>query len=375
VAAAGLAPVAASAQDSVTVVVGEEYRAGSLHRTVLGNSYRDVWTAPVKVEVLDLRTFAGGLTPTQRGGGNQTRSLRFRTPAGREYAFRSINKEQTRALSPDVHGTVAGSVVQDQVSSLHPLAGVVTDPLLAAVGVLHIRPRVVALPRTGLPAEFAEFHGLVGTLEERPKAGNSEIPEITSAADVEDTEEFFEELEKDPSNRLDTRDYLAGRFMDLIFGDWDRHEDQYNWVRYDRGGTHYWRALPRDRDYSFVDYDGLALDLARGTLPKAVQFAPEYEGELFGLVQNAQFLDRRLLSDLNRAAWDSVVARVRGRLTDRSITRSAATFSATASASGATSSPRWRRSGTGGWRAKPRSTPPTSATAPWWSTRRTGASR
>ncbi|HYW09289.1 MAG TPA: hypothetical protein VE913_20180, partial [Longimicrobium sp.] len=227
VAAAGLVPAAASAQgDSVTVVVGAEYRAGSLHRAMLGNSYRDVWTTPVKVEALDLRTFAGGLTPTRRGGGNQTRSLRFSTPAGREYAFRSINKEQTRALSPDIHGTIAGSVVQDQVSSLHPVAGLVTEPLLAAVGVLHVRPRLVALPRTGLPAEFAEFHGLVGTFEERPKAGNSDIPEIAAAADIEDTEEFLEALEGDPSHRLDTRDYLAGRFMDLIFGDWDRHEDQ-----------------------------------------------------------------------------------------------------------------------------------------------------
>jgi hypothetical protein len=320
VAAAGLAPAAATAQgDSVTVVAGAEYRASPLHRTVLGDSYRDVWTTPVRVATLDLRTFAGGLTPTQRGGGNQTRSLRFRTPAGREYAFRSMNKEQTRALSPDVQGTIAGRVVQDQVSSLHPLAGLVTEPLLAAVGVLHVRPRLVALPRTGLPAEFAEFHGLVGTLEERPRAGNSEIPEIASAADVEDTEEFMEALEGDPSHRLDTRDYLAGRFMDLIFGDWDRHEDQYNWVRHERGGVHYWRALPRDRDYSFVDYDGLVLDLARGTLPKAVRFDPEYDDELFGLIQNAQFLDRRLLGDLDRAAWDSVAARVRASLTDATI--------------------------------------------------------
>jgi hypothetical protein len=75
VAAAGLAPAAATAQgDSVTVVAGAEYRASPLHRTVLGDSYRDVWTTPVRVATLDLRTFAGGLTPTQRGGGNQTRS-------------------------------------------------------------------------------------------------------------------------------------------------------------------------------------------------------------------------------------------------------------------------------------------------------------
>jgi hypothetical protein len=317
-AAIGLLPSLAAAQtgESARVAAGAQYAHPPLPESLLGESYRNLWTTPVRVPVLDLRGFAGGLTPTGTGGGNQTESVRFRGANGREYAFRLVNKNQTRGQSPDIQGTLVGEVIQDQVSSLHPAAALVADPLLAAAGVLYVPPSLYAMPASGLPQQHASFHGRLGLLEERPRAGNSEVAGIAAASDIEDTDEFLEALESAPSHRLDTRDYLAGRLMDIYFGDWDRHEDQYSWARYDRGGEHLWRALPRDRDYVFADYDGTALDVVRGQLPKAVRFTEDYEGQLFGLIQNAQLLDRRLLGDLDRAAWDSVVTTLQTRLSD-----------------------------------------------------------
>jgi hypothetical protein len=324
-AASALLPLAAGAQsprrDTVRVAAGPQYARAPLPRAWLGESYRGQWTTPVSAPVLDLATYAGGLTITGTGGGNQTQSLRLRGANGREYAFRLVNKDQTRGQHRDIQNTLVGDVIQDQVSSLHPAAALVAVPLLDAAGVLHVPPHLFALPRTGLPAEHAAFAGRLGVLEERPRAGNSEVPGIAAAAAVEDTEDFLEALESGPSHRLDTRDYLTGRLVDIYFGDWDRHEDQYGWARYDRGGERLWRAIPRDRDYVFADYDGLLLDLARGQLPKAVRFVADYEGQLFGLTQNAQLLDRRLLGDLDRAAWESVTTGLQARLSDEVIER------------------------------------------------------
>ena len=71
------APLQTAAAESVTVIPGPNYRAGWFHLLFLGNHYRDLWTTPVRVEVLDLDSFAGGLKAAKRGGGQQTRSLRF----------------------------------------------------------------------------------------------------------------------------------------------------------------------------------------------------------------------------------------------------------------------------------------------------------
>jgi hypothetical protein len=58
-------------KDSVVVQAGADYAAGGFHRKMLGDNYRDLWTASIKVPVLDLRTFAGGITPYKEGGGSR----------------------------------------------------------------------------------------------------------------------------------------------------------------------------------------------------------------------------------------------------------------------------------------------------------------
>ncbi|HET8647112.1 MAG TPA: hypothetical protein VFO85_16565, partial [Vicinamibacteria bacterium] len=75
--AAGAQEQTEAAPDQTRMVVpGPHYRAGALHRFVFGEHYRPLWTAPLPAEVLDLRSFSGGLTPRRKGGGRQTRALK-----------------------------------------------------------------------------------------------------------------------------------------------------------------------------------------------------------------------------------------------------------------------------------------------------------
>ena len=284
------APLAA--QDSARVVAGPEYRAGAIKRLLLGRSYRELWTTPVSVPVLDLRTFAGGLTPTETGGGNQTLSLRFRGADGKEYAFRSVNKDPGRGDGG--RGGIAGGVLQDQVSSQNPAGALVAGRLMDASGLLHVDPLLFVMPDDPRLGEFRQaFAGMLGQMEERPG------DRFGGAAQLLDSDEFLLLLDADPRHRVAGEEYLTARLMDFLLGDWDRHADQYSWARFDRGGVQLWRPVPRDRDYVFVDYDGLLIDLARSFLPKAVRFRPSY-GNLYGLIQQAQELDRRLLGGLDR---------------------------------------------------------------------------
>lgn len=310
-------PTPAPAQgDSVTVAAGARYAAGGTRRSLLGSDYRQLWTTPIRVPVLDPDTFAGGLTPLEEGGGLQTVSLHLQGADGREYGFRSVDKDQDRAVPPDVRRTVVSRIIQDQVSALHPGGALVADRLLDAVGILHASPRLYVMPDHPFLGEHREkFAGMLGTLEVRPNEGGEGEPSFAGADEVVGTEKFLEELEDTPRNRLDAREYLGARLMDLFLGDFDRHEDQWRWAGFDRGELRVWRPIPRDRDYVFVDYDGLLLSLGSRFYPKLVRFDDEYR-DLGGLTENAQALDRRLLSGLARPAWDSVTAAVQRRLTD-----------------------------------------------------------
>ena len=83
------------------VAAGPEYDDGSLKRALFGEGWRSLWATPVVVPVFDFTKFAGGLKPSERGGGAQTITLRFVENNGwREYMFRSVNKDPDLAEEP-----------------------------------------------------------------------------------------------------------------------------------------------------------------------------------------------------------------------------------------------------------------------------------
>ncbi|MGH7659236.1 MAG: BamA/TamA family outer membrane protein, partial [Gemmatimonadales bacterium] len=155
--------------ETVNVIAGPEYAKGGLYTFFFGTGYRTLWTTPIRVEVLDLENFAGGLTFVELGGGEQTRSIEFRGADGREYNFRSINKDPSAVLPPQLRGTIADEIVQDQISAANPAGPLLAVPFLDAVGVLNAPPRFFVMPDSPLLGEHrAEFAGMLGTLEERP---------------------------------------------------------------------------------------------------------------------------------------------------------------------------------------------------------------
>ncbi len=313
-----LATPSARAQDADSVrsvVAGAGYGAGGLHRLFLGKEYRDLWTTPIQVPVLNLDTFAGGLTPLELGGGQQTTSLSFRGADGREYKFRSVDKDPSTILPPDLRGTIADDIIQDQISAANPAGALMAGPIMDAAGVLNARPELYVMPDSPKLGHYREaFAGMLGTIEEWP----NEKPGWKGAAKVIGSDELFDKMEESPDDRVDARAFLRARLVDIYLGDWDRHRDQWRWARFGDGKPHRWLPIPRDRDQAFVKYNGLLLDIARSSVPQLVDFKSSYPG-IFGLVWNGRELDRRILMELDRTAWDSVAAAVGWQLTDQVI--------------------------------------------------------
>jgi hypothetical protein len=306
--------------ESVTVVAGDLYRAGGLHRALLGDNYRDEWTTPIKVPVLNLRTFHGGLKPTKTGGGAQTLSLRFETPDGSEYVFRSVRKVFT-ILGPEYKGTVIWYIARDEGSASHPLGAIAAAPLLQAANVLHPTPVVAMMPDDPALGEFRkEFGGMLGMIEEYPnvpKGGRG----FAGAEKIIDSDTLLARLNTDPTTQIDARAFLTALEMDLLLGDNDRHPDQWKWVRYANGPVDIWEPLPRDRDKVFVSYEGLVMAIARKAIASLVKFDSKYSDPQAQLANATEF-DRRMLQGVERSAWDSVALSLQGKITDQVIDNS-----------------------------------------------------
>src|SRR5213593_4532342 len=310
----------AAAPGVVTVTAGTQYRAGWLHRALLGAHYRELGATPIQVEVLDLSRFGGGLTPVKRGGGRQTKSLRLHAADGRVYVFRSVDKDVAAAMPHELRATFVQQILQDQISASHPAGALVVGPLLSAAGVSHAEPALFVMPDDARLDSFPEFKRMLGQVEERPTVDPEEDVGFEGAEKIVGTAKLWDRLTRDSRDRVDSRAFLAARLMDVLVGDWDRHPDQWRWARFDEDPVHVWRPIPRDRDQAFSRLDGLLPRIARYYHPDIVGFGDRYP-DLVGLTWNGRALDRRVLTDLEKPVWDSVAAALQAGLSDTVIDR------------------------------------------------------
>lgn len=312
------APIDDSREDpsSTTAVVsaGPHYAAGPLRRFFFGEGYRSLWATSFPAEVLDLGSFDGGLSPKKKGGGKQTQALTFESRQGREWKFRSIDKDPSAVLPEELRGTFIDAIVQDQVSAAHPLGPLMVDPLADAAGIRNASHRLVLLPDDARLGPFRkEFAGRLGFIEAKNRSEPPVTPGFENFHPLMDTVELWKRLEEHPEEKVDAQALLRARLFDVFINDFDRHKDQWRWAR--REGTQMWLPVPEDRDQAFVRYSGLVLSLIRPSQPRLVDFGPNYPG-IFGLTFQGRFLDRRHLAELEWPQWLEVVRQLQAAITD-----------------------------------------------------------
>jgi len=310
-------------QERKVQAAGPRYQASGLHRLLFGREYRSLWSTPISVPLLDLRTFAGGLTPVSKGGGQQTRSLLLSAADGREFFFRSVDKDPSATLPPELRSTVAGDVVRDQTSSALPTAPLVVGPLLDAAGILHGRTRLYLLPDDPSLKEFRpEFAGLLGFLEERVGGSRGVPAHWGGATEIIASDSLLARMARGSDDRVEARAFLSARLIDLLIGDWDRHSGQWSWARFGNDVPRRWVPIPQDRDQAFAKYDGVLLSIARQTAPQLTNFGTKYP-YLAGATWNGRDLDRRLLVELEWPVWESTAIGLQSALSDAVINAAA----------------------------------------------------
>ncbi len=301
----------------IEVIPGQHYKAGALHRMIFGTHWRSLWTSPMDVDVLDLQTFAGGLKPYKKGGGFQTISLRFRGSDGKQYRFRTVDKDPARGMPEKLRNTVVSDVVQDQVSSANPAGVAVIEPLLEAAGVLHVKAPFVVMPydREGLGKYYDEFAGLFGTIEEHPDENDGPENAFAGADKVTKSEALVKALRQDNLNRVDARAWLTARLIDIFIGDWDRHYGQWRWAAFREQGETVWRPVPKDRDNAFSRQDGVFSWVITQIIPQLEGFDDKLDNVYF-LTWSGRPLDRRIFPALSKDEWEDETRRLVALLTD-----------------------------------------------------------
>lgn len=303
----------ATANDSTFVAIEPGYnKVSGWHRFWLGESYRKVWAAPVKMRIFHIEKEKGGLTVVQGGGGLQTKSLRLKDRRGRLWVLRTIQKYPERGLPEKLRKTVAKDILQDQVATGHPYAALTVPPFAAALGIPHTNPEIVYVPDDPRLGEYrADFGNSVLLFEER---------EAVDTLESDNSDKAQEKLREDNDTRIDQKLVLRARLLDLLLGDWDRHEDQWRWERIkDKNGLLY-KPMPRDRDKVYYNTSGvLPWVLAHQWLKSNLQGFKENIRDIEGYNFNNRYFDRYFLTALGEEDWREEIKYVKDKITDNLI--------------------------------------------------------
>ena len=309
--------------DSVKVIAGEEYSAGWFHRLFFGDHYRTSWTAPVEVPVLNPDTTFGGLVPLKKGGGRQTKSLKFTAGNGKRYVFRSVNKDPIKALDYELRETIVADVVRDQTTTQQPYGAMAADIMMNELDVLHAHPKLYVLPDDDKLGPYKKDYGnMLGMLEENPTNPDKDEKGFAGADAILRSHKFFRKLYQDHKNQVDTENFAIARCFDILVGDWGKHEDNWKWAGFDKGDYTVYKPMPRDRDHVFSNWDGILPWLAdrEWAKPSGENFDYEIVG-LRSLMWQARHLDRFVASDLDKTDWIRAANFVQDKITDEVIER------------------------------------------------------
>ncbi|HSC38959.1 MAG TPA: BamA/TamA family outer membrane protein [Chitinophagaceae bacterium] len=304
--------------DSMSFPGYPAFRAGPVQRFFLGTNYRAEWQAPVKAQVFDITKQFGGLTPLQRGGGHQTKSLRLADSSGKEYVLRSIQKVPTQDALPEAfRGTFVIDLVKDGVSSSYPYAALSVPPLAAAVGVPHANPKLFYVPDDPAFGIYRkDFANNLYFLEERAPDSDGK---------TYNTFKVFDKLRDDNDNKIDQQAVLKARLLDMFMMDFDRHEDQWRWVATDNGKGKTFAPIPRDRDQPFFTSSGLIPWVAgRDWVTPQLQGFRAHARNIKTYNFNTRNFDRNFMNGLTLEDWKAAASKTIAAMTDSLIQASLA---------------------------------------------------
>jgi hypothetical protein len=308
---------------TIVVAAGTHYGRSKLHTFFYGKHYRDVWTTPVEVPVLDIGTAFGGLTPVKQGGSRQTINLRVQDKTGTEYVLRSIDKEPASALPEKWQKSYLANIVRDATSATHPYAALTLPAMANALGMYYAEPELAYIPHDERLGEFKEtMGGTVALLERRPTGDQTDYDAMGRAEKVKSSRSAITERLTDDNSKFEARFYLRARLFDMLIGDWSRHEDNWRWAETEYSDRAYvYKAIPRDRDNVFYRLN----DAPIPWLFMQLNLKPHFQ-TFRGRIKNVEKLNRSgrnldnlILAELEWQDWAAVTDSVQQALTDEVI--------------------------------------------------------
>ncbi|MBW1293960.1 phosphoesterase [Aquimarina litoralis] len=323
-----------------SIYTKKETDKSGFYRFLWGDRYRRYYSTEVSAPTVNLDTLYGGLTVVKKGGGNQSKSLRLQDKNGAQYVMRALRKNAVQYLQAvmfkdqyiegQFDHTGTENLIMDVFAGSYPYAPFAIGTLSDAVGVYHTNPILYYIPKQNALGEFnKEFGDELYMIEEHASAGHGNLESFGFQDKIISTRDVMKKIHKDEDIVIDEASYIRARLFDMLIGDWDRHQDQWRWIEFNKDGKIVYRPLPRDRDQAFsIMSDGFLLGAAV-TLVPTTRALRKYDDDLKDVkgVNVAPYpLDMEFIELSDKDVWDKQVKMIQEGITDAIIDKAFLSF-------------------------------------------------
>ncbi|MFT4536144.1 MAG: hypothetical protein ACJA1A_001425 [Saprospiraceae bacterium] len=285
-----------------------------------GGLNKKMFDLEVEVEQLNLGVEKGGLTPLRLGGGMQTNSMRLADSEGNVFVTRSLKKMPEKALPQGLDAKPFATVMENFFMAADPLAFLVTPTLDSAANVYHTTPRLVLLPRQpNLSIYNDQIGGELVLFRERADDAWPNKRSYGYSKNIISTSSLIDKMAENKATP-DARMFLRARLLDLVLGDWDRHQDQWRWAEGNGDKEKMFFPIARDRDQVFSNFDGLFITAFRPYSINLLQLRKFDDkltrDEIRWMHWKSSILDNMILADLDENEWKSETNFMKSAITE-----------------------------------------------------------
>jgi hypothetical protein len=291
-------------EDSVSQIADPRLKTQGFRTFLTGKNYRDEWTTPVKVPILDLRSL--NITSLKEGGGKETRSLHIEEDSARKFELRSVEKFPENAVPSELRKTVFEKLALDGLSASYPYGVLSMGVLSHAAHVPFLMNQLEYIPDDSVLGEYrSKYKKSLVFMEDGgdPVTGDSSAKKIKTIS----TEDLLFEL-RNNHTRVDQFAVLRARLLDNFVMDFDRHEEQWEWYAFDSGKDKIYYPIPKDRDQVFFASQGLlpALIKKKSLLPELQGFRKKAK-DITTFNRAVLNFDHFFLNELSEDDWSGQI--------------------------------------------------------------------
>jgi hypothetical protein len=308
----------------IRIAANPQLKENGTNKILVGANYRKEWIQPVEVPIIKLSNAYGGLVPKKLGGGKETKSLRVEDSAGRQWALRSVEKFPENVIPPELRKTIGEKLINDGISASYPYGVLSVSTLSSAANVPFFKNTLVYVADDPALGEFrSRFKNMLVFVEEKEPSGftiqNNPSPagQENKNGKIFNTNELIDELANGNNSTVDQLSVLRARLLDNFVMDFDRHENQWDWLGINSTEGQIFYPLPHDRDQAFYRSRGVLSKFVSGKniLPETQGFRAKTK-EIRTFNRPSQNFDRVFLNELSEDDWSKQIDTFLTAMTD-----------------------------------------------------------